>query len=39
MLAIQTIQSIALQRGDGRNVRYVLQLRDPMENEMIHLSF
>lgn len=33
MLAIQTIQSIALQRGEGRNVRHVLQLRDPMEND------
>lgn len=33
MLPIHTIQSITLQRGDGRNLRYVLQLRDPMDND------
>lgn len=33
MLPIHTIQSISLQRGDGRNLRYVLQLKDPMAND------
>lgn len=33
MLPIHTIQSIALQQGDGRNLRYVLQLKDPMAND------
>jgi len=33
MLGIHTIQSIALQRGDGRNLRYVLQLQDPMKSD------
>lgn len=33
MLKINKIQSIPLQKGDGRNLRYVLQLQDPMEND------
>lgn len=33
MLNIHTIQSIPLQRGDGRNLRYVLQLKDPLNND------
>ncbi len=33
MLGIHTIQSIALQRSDGRNLRYVLQLQDPMKSD------
>lgn len=33
MLQIKRIESIPLQKGDGRNLRYVLQLQDPMEND------
>lgn len=33
MLAIQTINAIPLQRGDGRNLRYVLQPIELMEND------
>lgn len=33
MLKINKVQSIPLQKGDGRNLRYVLQLQDPMEND------
>ncbi|MBQ0140124.1 MAG: pirin family protein [Kurthia sp.] len=33
MLEINKIQSIPLQRGEGRNLRYVLQVQDPMEND------
>lgn len=33
MLQINKVQSIPLQKGEGRNLRYVLQLQDPMEND------
>lgn len=33
MLKINKVQSIPLQEGDGRNLRYVLQLQDPLEND------
>lgn len=33
MLQINKVQSVPLQKGDGRNLHYVLQLKDPMEND------
>lgn len=33
MLQIKKVQSIPLQKGDGRNLHYVLQLKEPMEND------